>query len=121
MSINYSPLKLSSKNIPENYISNTSPNDEQHSIFNNYNHYSSFPIGQNIQGQNITNNFPEEKADSSFQKISFIQNNFSQNELINSFQNTNNENNNENFLLNELRKKYNERIIRLHDNIKIVI
>ena len=55
MSTNYSPLKLSSKDIQENYISNTSPNDEQHSIFNNYNHYSSFPICQNMTGKCLTN------------------------------------------------------------------
>ena len=121
MSINYNPLKLSSNNFPGNYISNTSPNNEQCSNFNNYNHYSSFPIGQNIQEQNTNNDFSEEKADSSFQKIPFTQNNFPPNELINSFKNSNNDNNNENYLLNELRKQYNERITSLHDNMKMVI
>ena len=125
MSINYSPLKLSSGNFQENYISNTSPNEEQNNICNNFIHYSSFPIDSNNQEQNINDNLSQEKADSSFQKITFRQNNFAQNDLINSFKNINNdkvnENNSENNLLNELRKQYDERIISLHNNMKMVL
>ena len=125
MSINYSPLKLSSKDIQENYISNTSPNDGQQSVFNNYNHFSSFPLDPNIEQQNMNNDFSEEKADSFFQKITFNQNNFAQNDLISSFKNTKNSNlneeNNENYLLNELRNQYNNRIQSLYNNMKMAI
>ena len=125
MSINYSPLKLSSKDIQENYISNTSPKDGQQSVFNNYNHFSSFPLDPNIEQQNMNNDFSEEKADSFFQKITFNQNNFAQNDLINSFKNTKNSNlneeNNENYLLNELRNQYNNRIQSLYNNMKMAI
>ena len=111
MSSNYSPLKLSSKDIQENYMSNTSPNDEQTSVFNNFNHYSSFPLDPNIQQQNINNDFSEENADSFFQKITFNKKNFD------NF----NEKNNENYLINELRNQYNERIQNLYNNMKMAI
>ena len=130
MSINNSPLKISSRNYPENYISNTTPNIEENNIFNDFNHFSSFPLDNNIQEQNIYNDISREKADSSFQKITFRQNNVSQNNLINSFKDLDNINkkesninipDNDNNLLTELRKQYEERIISLHSNMKMVI
>ena len=130
MSINNSPLKLSSKNLSENYISNTSPNDEQRYNLSNCNYFSSFPSYPNTQEQNINNIYSSEKEDTSFQNIISNQNNYYSNDLINSFKNINNNknennnisnNNNENYLLNELRKQYDERIISLHNNIKLVI
>ena len=110
MSINNSPLKLSSKNLSENYISNTSPNDEQRYNLSNCNYFSSFPSYPNTQEQNINNIYSSEKEDTSFQNP----NNYYSNDLINSFKNINNNknennnisnNNNENNLLNELRKQ----------------
>ena len=130
MSINNSPLKLSSKNLSENYISYTSPNDEQRYNLSNCNYFSSFPSYPNTQEQNINNIYSSEKEDNSFQNIISNQNNYYSNDLINSFKNINNyknennnisNNNNENNLLNELRKQYDERIISLHNNIKLVI
>ena len=73
MSINNSPLKISSRNYPENYISNTTPNIEENNIFNDFNHFSSFPLDSNMQEQNMHNDISKEKADSSFQKITFRQ------------------------------------------------
>ena len=128
MSNNDSPLKFNHTNFSENYISNTSPNDEQHYTFNNFNQFSSFPSYPNIQGQNINNinnDFIQNNVDSFFQKKSFNQNqnnnnDFSSNELITSFKNMNIDNG-ENNLINELRKQYDERIISLHNNMKMVI
>ena len=130
MSINYSPLKLSPQDIQGNYISNTSPNFEQRNLFNNNNQFSSFPSYPNNQEeQNINNELTQENADSSYQKLSF-NNNYSINDLINTFKNINNDNVNENTnlsnntesnLLNELRKQYDERIMSLHENMKMVL
>ena len=132
MSMNNSPLKLSNNNFSENYISNTSPNDDQQYTFNNYNHFSSFPSFSNTHGLNINNDFEQQNnIDTSFQKLTFNKNNnqnnndYNSNELITSFKNMNIENNNitngENNLINELRKQYDERIISLHNNMKMVI
>ena len=131
MSMNNSPLKLSNNNFYENYISNTSPNDEQLYTFNNYNQFSSFPSYPNTHGLNINNDLEQNNSENSFQKLTFNKNqnqnnnDYNSNELITSFKNTNIENNNiineENNLINELRKQYDERIVSLHNNIKIVI
>ena len=132
MSNNNSPLKLNNSNFSEKYISNTSPNDEQYNTLNNYNQFSSFPSYPNTQGLNINNDLEQQNnTDTSFQQLTFNKkynqsnNDYNSNELITSFKNLNIENNNiiteENNLINELRKQYDERIVSLHNNMKMVI
>ena len=127
MSINFTPLKYnnisSSNKINPEYISNTSPNNKQTPI-NIFNHYSTL---SELKENNNNNNYITSNFNSPLKNIDL-----NNNELINSSKNSNNNkinninennniSNNENNLINELKKQYDERIISLYNNIKIVI
>ena len=131
MSKNFTPLNYSSnsssKNNYTNYISNTnnSPNQEQFSS-NNINHFLAMTDISGMKETNFNNNTNTNLNSSNC--------NSNNNEFNNSFRNTkmnktdifnatNNNNNtdNESSLIQQLRKDYDERIISLYNNIKMVI
>ena len=130
MSKNFTPLNYSSnsssKNNNTNYISNTnnSPNQDKFSS-NNINHFSAMPDISGMKEVNFNNNNNINLNTSNC--------NSNTNEFNNSFRNTkmnktdifnvtnNNNIDNESSLIQQLRKDYDERIISLYNNIKMVI
>ena len=107
MSINFTPLKynnnLASNKFNPEYISNTSPNNEQTPI-NIFNHYSTLSDISALKENNNNNNFNTSNFNTSIKNIDL-----NNNELINSFKNSNinniNENNSINYSENNLNNK----------------
>ena len=129
--MNFTPLKYNDNSslnkFTTDYISMTSPNKDQTQL-NNFNHFSALSDMSSLK-ENNNNNFNSSNFISPTKNIILDKKDLNtNNELINSFKNTNinntnnvNENNNENNLIQELKKQYDERIISLYNNVKTVI
>ena len=122
MSINFTPLKYNNNSSFNNY--NSSPNKEHQFPSNNFNHFSTLSKLSVIKEKNNSNNLDSLNLNSPIKNLNFDEKDLNNNELNNSFKNISINNINESkesFLIQELKKQYDQRIISLYNNIKMVI